>query len=61
MSTEILDQLRAAIVDLKGDEAAKLAKDAIKSGIDPVKVIEQGLRPSLDLLEKKLPRIRKRD
>ncbi len=48
MSTEILDQLREAIVGLKGDEAAKLAKEAIKSGIDPVKVVEQGLRPSLD-------------
>ena len=48
MSTEILVQLREAIVGLKGDEAAKLAKEAIKSGIDPVKVVEQGLRPSLD-------------
>ena len=48
MSTEILDQLREAIVGLNGDEAAKLAKEAIKSGIDPVKVVEQGLRPSLD-------------
>jgi 5-methyltetrahydrofolate--homocysteine methyltransferase len=48
MSTEILDQLREAIVGLKGDEAAKLAKEAIQSGIDPVKVVEQGLRPSLD-------------
>jgi len=48
MSTEILDQLREAIVGLKGDEAAKLATEAIQSGIDPVKVVEQGLRPSLD-------------
>ena len=48
MSTEILVQLREAIGGLKGDEAAKLAKEAIKSGIDPVKVVEQGLRPSLD-------------
>ncbi len=48
MSTEILDQLREAIVGLKGDEAAQLAKEAINSGVDPVKVVEQGLRPSLD-------------
>ncbi len=48
LGTEILDKLREAIVGLKGDEAAKLAKEAIQSGIDPVKVVEQGLRPSLD-------------
>ncbi len=48
MSTENLDQLREAIVGLKGDEAAQLAKEAINSGVDPVKVVEQGLRPSLD-------------
>ncbi len=48
MSTEILDQLRGAIVALKGDEAVKLTKEAIQSGIDPVEIIEKGLRPSLD-------------
>jgi 5-methyltetrahydrofolate--homocysteine methyltransferase len=48
MSTEILDQLREAIVGLKGDEAVKLTKEAIQSGIDPLEVIEKGLRPSLD-------------
>ena len=48
MSTEILDQLREAMVGQKGDEAVKLTKEAIQSGIDPVKVVEQGLRPSLD-------------
>jgi 5-methyltetrahydrofolate--homocysteine methyltransferase len=48
MSTEILDQLREAMVGLKGDEAVKLTKEAIQSGIDPVEIIEKGLRPSLD-------------
>lgn len=48
MSTEVLDQLKDAIIGLQREEAAKLTKEAIAAGIDPVMVIEKGLRPSLD-------------
>jgi 5-methyltetrahydrofolate--homocysteine methyltransferase len=48
MSTEVLDQLKDAIIGLQREEAAKLTKEAIAAGIDPVKVVEKGLRPSLD-------------
>jgi 5-methyltetrahydrofolate--homocysteine methyltransferase len=48
MTTEVLDQLKEAIIGLKRDEAAKLTREAIAAGIDPLEVVEKGLRPSLD-------------
>jgi 5-methyltetrahydrofolate--homocysteine methyltransferase len=47
-----LDQLKAAIVGLQREEAAKLTREAIKAGIDPLVVVEKGLRPSLDEIGK---------
>jgi 5-methyltetrahydrofolate--homocysteine methyltransferase len=48
MSTDVLDQLKAAITGLKREEAARLTKEAIAAGVDPLQVVEKGLRPSLD-------------
>ena len=52
MSAEKLEKLKEAIIALDGEKATKLTNEAIKTGVDPVEVVEQALRPSLEKLGK---------
>ena len=52
MNADKLDHLKEAIIALNGDEAVKLTNEAIEAGVQPLEIIENGLRPSLEKLGK---------
>jgi trimethylamine corrinoid protein len=47
MSERILSELREAVLNFDEEEARKLSKEAIASGMDPVVVLEEGLALAL--------------
>jgi len=50
MSDEIMKQLRDAIVALEDDTAKAVAEKGIQAGIDPVEMINDGIRSALDVM-----------
>lgn len=50
MSETILGQLRDAIVQLDSDKAKALSKKGIEEGLDPLEMINQGIRAGLDMM-----------
>jgi corrinoid protein of di/trimethylamine methyltransferase len=50
MSEAIYGQLRDAIIDLDADKATEVAQKGIASGLDPVEMINQGIRAALELM-----------
>jgi len=50
MSEIIIGQLRDAIVALDGDKAREAAQKGFDDGLDPVDMINQGIRSALDLM-----------
>ena len=50
MSEEILEQLRKAIVELDDQRAADIAREGIDAGIEPMELINNGIRTALDIM-----------
>lgn len=50
MSEEILSQLRAAITGLSEENAEDAARRGVEAGLDPLDLINDGIRTSLDVL-----------
>jgi 5-methyltetrahydrofolate--homocysteine methyltransferase len=50
MSEEIISKLRNAIIGLDKDKAKELAEEGIKAGMDPLDLINDGIRSALDVL-----------
>ncbi len=50
MSEETINQLRDAIVALDDNKARELARKGIKEGVNPLDIINEGIRPALDFL-----------
>ena len=50
MSEEILNELRNAIMDLDGVKSKAVAHKGIDSGLEPLDLINNGIRPALDIL-----------
>ncbi len=50
MSEQLIANLRQAIVDLDNKKAEETAKQGIANGVNPLDMINQGIRPALDLL-----------
>ncbi|MBW2368455.1 MAG: cobalamin-dependent protein [Deltaproteobacteria bacterium] len=52
MSKSTLEKLQAAILELDEEESVKLTRQAIDDGINPIEVVEKGLRPCLTQMGK---------
>jgi 5-methyltetrahydrofolate--homocysteine methyltransferase len=50
MSEEIIGQLRNAIVELDSDKAINAAKKSIEESLDPLDMINKGIRAALDVM-----------
>lgn len=50
MSEEIIGQLRDAIVELDAEKSVNAAKKSIEDGLDPLDMINQGIRSALDVM-----------
>jgi 5-methyltetrahydrofolate--homocysteine methyltransferase len=50
MSEAIYGQLRDAIIDYDEDRAKEISQKGISSGLDPVEMINQGIRQALELM-----------
>ena len=50
MSEEVIGQLRDAIVALDGDKAREAARKGVEGGVDPLDMINRGIRSALDLM-----------
>jgi len=50
MSEEILNELRNAIMDLDGVKSKAVAHKGIDAGLEPLDLINNGIRPALDIL-----------
>ena len=50
MSEAIYIQLRDAIIDFDADKAKEIAQKGIANGLDPVEMINQGIRQGLELM-----------
>ncbi len=50
MSEALYGQLRDAIIEYDADKAKEIAKKGIGAGIDPVEMINQGIRQALELM-----------
>jgi len=50
MSEQLISSLRQAIVDLDNEKAKEIAKQGIDSGVNPLDMINQGIRSALDIL-----------
>ena len=50
MSETVIGQLRDAIVGLDADSAREAAQGGVDGGLDPVEMINQGIRSALDLM-----------
>ena len=53
MSKEKLTDLQKAIIEYDKEKAVKLAKQRLDKGVDPTKVINDELRPALDIVAEK--------
>jgi len=47
MKDSLLEQIQHAFLDLDEDRALQIVQEAIKKGIDPVAILEQGLSPGM--------------
>jgi 5-methyltetrahydrofolate--homocysteine methyltransferase len=50
MSEAVYSQLRDAIIDYDADKAKEIAQKGVASGLDPVEMINQGIRQALELM-----------
>src|SRR5512139_2763022 len=50
MSKDVLEQLRSAIVSLDAEKAMGAAKTGVSSGVEPLTMINQGIRAALEWL-----------
>jgi 5-methyltetrahydrofolate--homocysteine methyltransferase len=50
MSEKIISELRNAIIKLDEEKAKEMAEEGIKAGIDPLEMINEGIRSALDVL-----------
>ena len=50
MADDLLVQLTAAVVNGKVQEAADLTRRALTAGLEPLVIIDQGLRPGMDVV-----------
>ncbi|VUT24358.1 MAG: Methyltransferase corrinoid protein [Candidatus Methanolliviera sp. GoM_oil] len=50
---EVFERVEKSILDFDGDKAVEVAKEAINSGVEPVEVIERGVRKALETVGKK--------
>ena len=50
MSDVILDQLREAIINLEDEKAGEIARKGIEEGLEPLDIINQGIRVALDII-----------
>jgi 5-methyltetrahydrofolate--homocysteine methyltransferase len=50
MSEAVFSQLREAIIGLDADKAKAAAKKAMEEGLDPVEMINQGIRAAMDMM-----------
>ncbi len=50
MSESIFGQMRDAIINLDADRAKEIVKKGIGEGVDPVAMINQGIRPALEAM-----------
>ena len=50
MSKDVLEQLRSAIASLDAEKAREAAKTGVSSGVDPLTMINQGIRGALEWL-----------
>ncbi|GIK42603.1 MAG: dimethylamine corrinoid protein 3 [Chloroflexota bacterium] len=53
MSDEFFKRLRAAMVDGEEDEAVACVNEALAAGVDPMKLVKQGVQPGMDDIGKK--------
>ena len=50
MSEDLLPRLTAFVVNGKAQEAADLTRQALAAGLEPLVIIDQGLRPGMDVV-----------
>ena len=50
MSEDLLSQLTATVVNGKVQESAELTRRALSAGLEPLAIIERGLRPGMDVV-----------
>jgi corrinoid protein of di/trimethylamine methyltransferase len=50
MTDDLLVQLTASVVNGKAQEAADLTRQALAAGLEPLVIIDQGLRPGMDVV-----------
>ena len=50
MSEDLLSQLTATVVNGKVEESADLTRQALSAGLEPLAIIERGLRPGMDVV-----------
>lgn len=50
MTSDLLAQLTVTVVNGKPQEAADLTRQALSAGLEPLAIIEQGLRPGMDIV-----------
>jgi corrinoid protein of di/trimethylamine methyltransferase len=50
MTSDLLAQLTVTVVNGKPQEAADLTRQALAAGLEPLAIIEQGLRPGMDIV-----------
>ena len=55
---DALEKLRLTIVDGDEDVAAEITEELIKSGANPLEVIEHAITPALKKLEKSLRQVK---
>jgi trimethylamine corrinoid protein len=54
---EILVKLKQAVIDLNQDAAMAAAKEAIEAGVEPLKAIEEGLQPGIEIIGDKFDKL----
>lgn len=50
MKKEIIDRLKNAVVTCNVEDAANIAKEALKAGVDPVEAVEEGLAKEIRIV-----------
>lgn len=50
MDKTVFDELKDAIIDLDMDKAVELARAGLDDGVNPLEIINQAIRPGLDLV-----------
>lgn len=50
MAQDLFPQLKASVVNGKAQEAADLTRQALAAGLEPLAIIEHGLRPGMDIV-----------